>query len=52
MPTLPDSADLPTALDLLVGALEILDDSSEAVIAARVADVVDMLTERLLTPSG
>lgn len=47
MQTLPNSADLPSALHHLVCALEILDGSTEIVIAARVSDVIDLLNARL-----
>lgn len=47
MHSLPNSPALPSALDYLMRALEILDETTEIVIAAKVSDVVDLLNARL-----
>ena len=52
MQSLPNSAALPSALDYLVRALEILDETTEIVIAAKVSDVVDLLNARLPQPGS
>ncbi|WP_158637931.1 hypothetical protein [Sphingomonas ginsenosidivorax] len=43
MQTFPKPNSLVVARDHLVRALDILDDSTELVIAARVADVIELL---------
>lgn len=52
MQTSPRGADLPSAHDHLQQALEILDDSGEFVIAARVSDVIDLLNAVLPSAEG
>jgi len=43
MQTFPNAKDLLAARDHLVRALDILDDHAEMVLAARVADVIELL---------
>jgi hypothetical protein len=43
MQTFPNPKDLLAARDHLVRALDILDDHAEMVLAARVADVIELL---------
>jgi hypothetical protein len=50
MQTSPNNGALSSALDYLTRALEILDENKEVVIAAKVSDVVDLLTTRLPQP--
>ncbi|WP_380787829.1 hypothetical protein [Sphingomonas sp. R86521] len=50
--TTPPNSDLPAALHHLNCALAILDGTTEPVIAAKVSDVIDLLSTRLPTPEG
>jgi hypothetical protein len=52
MHTAPNNARLPSAVEYLTRALEILDDMSETVAAAKVSDIIDLLNDRLTPLEG